>query len=347
MAPFGRIGRGGTGESQGMARDEAATCSAMSVSKTSLDDASLEDGTAEGRSNTGMSNDQDRISQDLARVPLGWTSRDWLSYWTRDDAEHEKSHHLHFWAPVEPLDNSTLIVSPLKRSEGITGLLRFYNSNGTLVSESSIAARHGQLAQLPLSAFLDGCETDQGFRHSHLELITSCECQGEIQFSSRLRSSFLTAAHRLSERESRAVPLTLSTNSRHVVALINPHDVQCVVKCRLFVGTRSPEEVCLLPPHGTVLISPEVLYASVINDLNKKKNTERSVGGQGAQKRSGSRDASKRAPHGRHFSGPMQGRNDALQAYLKLTTRSGKSLGYQILEERSFGQDGRTYGVLS
>ncbi len=258
---------------------------------------------------------------ELVRIPLGWTSRDWLSYWTRCDDDHAKSHHLHFWAPADPLDNATLIIHPLRKNAGITGSLRFHNSNGTLVNECTIATRPGQVAQLPLSAFLDGCETDQGFRHAHLELVTSAECHGEIQFSSRLRTSFFTPAHRLSEREPRAVPLSLSDTSRHVLALVNPHDVQCSVKCRLFVGTRSPEEVCLLPPHGTVLISPEVLFASVIE----------------AATTGSTKGSSRRSERG----------EAGVQAYLKLATRSGKWLGYQILEERSFGQDGSVYGVLS
>ncbi|MCB0328186.1 MAG: hypothetical protein KDD70_00945 [Bdellovibrionales bacterium] len=238
----------------------------------------------------------------------GWTSREGLSYWSRNENTGLKRHHLHFWAISDPLERVVLRIAPTHPGEGISGVLRFFNANGTVGSECQLVIKAGQMAQIPLNALLANCATDSGFRHSHLELETAEECTGELEFSSRTRSSFFSSLHRVVDREPRAFPVVVSPSYRHVLALVNPNDVQASLKCRMYLGSRTPEEACLLPPRSTVLLSPEVLFQRVISEV---------------------------APEGE------------IQAYVRLTTRSPKPLGFQVLEERIFESGERAYGVVS
>lgn len=243
---------------------------------------------------------------------VGWTSRENLAYRVMLDEEHEQgsehaSYFLHFWALVEPLERAVLRLFPVAKGAAITGSLKFYNSSGLCVNECAIACRPGQLVHLPLESFLDECETESGLRHAHVVLESSVECNGELEMSSRARTFFMPPLAQMDEQQPRAVPLLLAREQRHVVAIVNPNDVQCSVKCRLYVGSRTPEEVCLIPPRATVLVSPEVMFSPVLREFQQEE----------------------------------------LQAYLRIATRSPKSLGVQLLEERTFESGDKVYGVIA
>lgn len=250
---------------------------------------------------------------------VSWTSGEHLAFWARGDGDEGNdddesseleglSHHVHLWTIAEPLERSILRVYPTQRGADISGYIRFFNPRGVCVSECTIASRPGQLVQIPISSFLDECETDSGLRHAHAELVTTKQCSAELEMSSRTRSLFMPALHRIDDREPRALPIVLSGSYQHVFAIVNPNDIQCSVKCRLYVGSRTPEEVCLLPPRMTVLLSPEVLFGGVLREL---------------------------------------GEFEELQAYLRISTRSSKALGIQMLEERTFGGGEKVYGVVA
>ncbi|MCB0321533.1 MAG: hypothetical protein KDD60_11460, partial [Bdellovibrionales bacterium] len=204
-----------------------------------------------------------RIQQEL-----GVASGDWLAY---VDAE---GYHLHLWAVSDPFRGSILKLHPFTLTDSVTGILRFYNSKGECVNECTIASHPGQPISLDLDSFLVGCDTDSGMRHAHVEVVSATPCFGNLHISTSVRSVILPPFHRLASpssvqglngvaaqggwsRESRdsavrILPLSLSAEFNHVIAVVNLGDRQGTVRCKLYVDTRTPEQVCLIPPGGVV-----------------------------------------------------------------------------------------------
>ncbi|MCI5065972.1 hypothetical protein MRY87_09635 [bacterium] len=254
-------------------------------------------------------------TSEIISVGGAYTSRDWLTYWQEGSGEGPR-HHLHLWALVEPAEQCQLRVYPVQKNEGISGVLRCRSPRGEVVNECEISASVGQLVKLPISSFLEECETDGGCRHAHLELVTDVQVHGEVELSTRTRTTFLPPLHRLSEREPQAFPTTFGEQYRHLCVIVNPTEQQCAVRCRLYVGTRAPEETCLVPPNGVFLLSPEVLFSSLLSPLMEGK-------------------------------GGSEGASHEAQGYLRLLTRSGRALGFHVVEERTFASGERVFGALS
>ncbi len=242
------------------------------------------------------------------------SSDDWVTF------VDNGAHHLHFWVVTEPFNGSTLKLQPLSSTDSISGTLRFNNSRGECINECNIVARAGQQLALDLDSFMAGGETEGGLKHAHLQVITTVPCQGQIQISTSVRSILIPPLHNLSDRCPRAVPLSLSSCYNHVVALVNPFERQATVRCRLFIGTRNPEEVCLIPAKGTVVISPEVLFYTVLKELNIKGNSGND---------------------------PLNSGVSTQQGYLRFTTRHDKPLGFQLLEELTFSATEKVLGGIS
>ena len=236
-------------------------------------------------------------------------SKDFLQY------KDSNGYHLHFWAASEPFCGSTLRLYPSIKGENVSGVIRFRNSHGECFNECTVATRNGKPLALYLDSLLEYCETESGFRHCHIEVISKEQCRGHVQVSTNVRSAFLQPLHSVSEVAHRSFPLSFSSTTSHVVMLVNPSDRQISVRSRLYLSSRSPEEAFVLGPYATVLFSPQVMFYSVF---------EQCMG---------------------HLQ--VDGSQETEQGYLRFATRSKSPFGVQILEEFSHASGERTVGVIT
>ncbi len=170
----------------------------------------------------------------------------------------------HFWfAAFSGLDSAVYLSGGKDGSQ-----VRFaaYDCCGRTVNEGLLSVDPEKGASLHASHILEGCVTHGGFRQAHLELFQSAPDQ---HFPETRMQCFLEGgAHHILTSEPmpvmrtmpRCVPCTFSPRRNNTLLFLNPAEEDLRVRCRVFVGNRSPEEEFLIPSKGLSLVGIEVEF---------------------------------------------------------------------------------------
>ena len=208
---------------------------------------------------------------------------------------------------------------------------------------------------MPLDAFLESCKLESGFRQAQA-LVRS---QSLVQHLCAVRlhdsEGLFSAAIRIDEGSGDFLPVTICRSRSLMLGLLNLTSRESEVRCRLYVGVRSPEVSVTLPPGGTrmlcidgqggmgltdaVLRGKEITASPAASDVAVGRDTAgRESGGRGISKPLSSLVAG-RAEAGR-FENALRGQSSspavpeepAVQGYLRFTVADGGEVAVQVME---------------
>lgn len=161
-----------------------------------------------------------------------------------------------FWVASSGLFETSLIFysSPNQKKEHIAqGLL--YDSDGNHVNSLEYSFHSDKASVFEISSLMEGVKYEAGLKHGILDLKVSADMNVICRLHSHSAASLLSSLHELGRNEKAFLPLRFSTDTKIIAAVVNLSKEVNQVRCKLFIGKRTPEINLDLPPQSVRLIS--------------------------------------------------------------------------------------------
>lgn len=185
--------------------------------------------------------------------------------------------------------------------------LTVHDCDGLLVNQVGAIFPTGSVGTLELGQFLSGLKLEGGLKHALLSVEHPEFVRCVCRAQTQSAAAIIGEPLPLSIGKGAFFPVTFCGERKSVVALSNPTTQSVTAKCRLFQGKRTPEFTVSLPPLGSRIYGVESEFSEYL-----------------------SLDPG-------YFS----------QAYLRVTTKSSKSILVQILEVTEGGKGNRMVSFVS
>ena len=207
----------------------------------------------------------------------------------------------HFWVSSYPFFESTLFIVP-SPSESIDSTLSaserrcsaelfIYDSDGAEINKVKVEFPAGRVYILEVDPLLGSAKFESGLKHAHVVAHLNEGAAAFCRVHTRDAAAGIGESHQIDSTQATFFPLTISTDRANILCIVNQEATEATVRCRLFFGKRSPEASWTIPGNASRVVSIESEFAEYVG-----------------------------VEHG-----------DQVQAYLRLTTKSG-NLGVQLLE---------------
>lgn len=157
----------------------------------------------------------------------------------------------HYWVATYPYFETTLFVTSAAGMPRSATRIFLYDSDGAEVNRASIEFASGQVGILELDQFLGRCKLESGLKHAHLEVISGPGSRHQCRVHNAQGACLLGEGLQIDLEQSGFFPVLLGEGRSSMVAFVNHRHEEASVRCRLYVGKRSPETDILLPPMGT------------------------------------------------------------------------------------------------
>lgn len=163
-----------------------------------------------------------------------------------------------FWVCSDSHFATTLYIAPCQANAqanlGQFSVLSFYDSDGNLFNKARSKFSSTHVGALELDMFMGSCKLESGLRHAQLVVqspvgtkhFSSIATGGRVLISGD--PQIITAEHQ------EFVPLLLSEDRVAFVVLMNQSVEEQLVKCRMFIGSRTPDSEITIPAMGVRIL---------------------------------------------------------------------------------------------
>ncbi len=176
----------------------------------------------------------------------------------------------HFWISSYPFFESTLILLPgsprtLDAPKPIDGqrmsvALRVYDADGALVNDAQLEFPSNELQFFELEPLLGACKLESGMKHAHL-VVESEEGTGVYcRMHTRESAALLGEPISVTPTQGTFFPLTFASDRANLLCLVNRGESEATLRCRLFVGKRSPEASWAVPAFASRVVNVEAEF---------------------------------------------------------------------------------------
>lgn len=177
----------------------------------------------------------------------------------------------HYWVCSYPVvDTSLFLTSCLNGSGEVESeqvVLRLFDADGYLFNEVEYQFPSNRLGLLELESLMGGCKLESGFKHAHLELVSSTRVRSYLRIYNRAKAALLGTPLLLEADSSSFFPVVFAEDRAAFIAVVNVGKEESQLRCRLFCANRTPEMELTVPPYGVRLLSLEdefVEFASLL-----------------------------------------------------------------------------------
>lgn len=176
----------------------------------------------------------------------------------------------------------------------------FFDSDGAKCNQVTVRFPAVSVSVLEVEPFIESCKLESGVRHGRVAVEIPAGCGFSLRYQTTDGAVISEAPLRLSSERSAFFPVVLDPERMVCVALMNQDTAPAEVRCRLFLGKRSPEINWMIPGEGSRLLN-------IAEEFGSQFDHEIPVSSRG---------------------------------YLRLMTRSVKGLGLQMIERMPGAQGG-------
>ena len=277
---------------------------------------SANDSSSDSSSASAMSSDVAGSGESRAQVPVSNGPRE----------------ERHYWISTYPFFEASLFLSSQVTFPAQDALVsevthcQVYDSDGNSINEFQVLTQQGGLSVLELDQFLAACKMESGLKYAHLVVRLPHGVEDQVRIHTRLGASVVGPAVRIADRGATFFPIDVRNERSHFVALVNQSLQSAVVKLRLYLGRRSPEELVTIPPLGARLVRVETVFGDCFSAeelgglMSSGKGDEMSQPGAAATLTEAGTPT-------------MAAANDvAMQGYVRISSKSEGSVGIQLIE---------------
>lgn len=185
-------------------------------------------------------------------------------------SEPHSSHQ--FWVASSNFFETSIIFYPLPYRSNESGHDKdtfeaegeLYDCDGTLVNTLKYSFDVGKVTVLELSALMEGFKYESGLKHGIMVLKTGRNVGVQCRLHSHSAASFLGELKEVGKADRTFLPLRFSEGSKTLLSLVNLSKDLNQIKCKLFLGKRSPEISLSLPKQGVRLVSVNSEFTEAI-----------------------------------------------------------------------------------
>lgn len=172
----------------------------------------------------------------------------------------------HFWVVSSRYLQSALLLTPplslIQANYQVS--LELFDADGCRAGSMQAEFPAGQLGVIELDPLMSGCKFESGMRHGRVRIECAQGARVVCRYFSSDSVSLAESASALSLDRSTFFPLHFSGDRSEILAVMNSGSELLDVRCRLFVGKRSPEVVWSVPAGGTRLFDLREEFSSLL-----------------------------------------------------------------------------------
>jgi hypothetical protein len=173
----------------------------------------------------------------------------------------------HFWISSYPFFESTLLVVPSaaatldaqKPLEGqrLAVQMRVYDGDGELINDAQLEFPSSDIQFFELEPLLGACKLESGMKHAHLVVTAPSGTGVYCRMHTRESAALLGEPVLVDTTQGTFFPMTFASDRSNLLCIINRGAQEAVLRCRLFVGKRSPEASWTVPAWASKVVSIE------------------------------------------------------------------------------------------
>lgn len=199
---------------------------------------------------------------------------------TQDGAVFES----HFWAASFPFFKSTLFISPRvfgsnenqtddeqSASLVIDSLVRIFDADGDLINDIEVKSSANDITVLELDPFLGAAKLQGGQKHVHIYVKSEGPAFHMCRLHTAKGASTLGEPLPLSLEHSVFFPIRVGEERQNQLCVVSHNEQSSSVKCRLFMGARTPEFYFSIPANGSRIFGIEEEFADHLESLEGEK----------------------------------------------------------------------------
>ena len=215
----------------------------------------------------------------------------------------------HFWVASYPFFESTLFVlapSATDQQGELSSSIRIYDPDGAEINEISVGFRGAGVGVFELEQFLEACKLESGLKHAHVVVTSPFATRHWCRIHTRQGAAMLGEPVTVCDSEGAFFPITFARDRACLLCFVNYGEETARVRCRLFCGKRTPETFVAVPRLGARILVLQAQFPE--------------------------------------FASIDEGRQ--LQAYVRLSTQEGQSVGVQLVENLNASKDGGVFSAV-
>ena len=176
----------------------------------------------------------------------------------------------HFWISSYPFFESTLMLVPGAahtldapkpiETRRMSVTMRVYDSDGAEVNNARLEFPCGEIQLFEVEPLLGACKLESGLKHAHLAVSAAPDTGVYCRMHTRESAALLGEPLEVSAVQGAFFPLSFAADRSNLMCIINCGDSEAILRCRLFVGKRSPEGAWTIPAHASRVVSIEAEF---------------------------------------------------------------------------------------
>jgi hypothetical protein len=168
-----------------------------------------------------------------------------------------------FWVSSSPFFESVLFLTPslvpnelyLGENNVYNYLIKLYDSDGALVNELNYSITPFQLGVIELHNLMEGMKYESGIKHGWVDVVCERPSRMFCRLHAKSVATLMGELQPIGGQQRVCFPLTLGENRSAYLAAVNFSKEPSAVRCKLFIGKRSPEILFTVPGSGARLIN--------------------------------------------------------------------------------------------
>lgn len=204
----------------------------------------------------------------------------------------------HIWAATYPFIDSVLFISQASLPPGsghlptVDAIIQAFDPDGDCINEIFLNVPLTPVCAFPVDQFLESCKLEGGIKHAHLVVRTNLQSRVLCRLQSNQGAVLLGEPTKIFGEQATFFPIQVSANQTTIFPLLNYGNTPAVVRCRLYIGKRSPETSLVIPPRGCRVLNIKSDFEDFFPEASERPT----------------------------------------QAYVRLSTRSDRPVGIQMIE---------------
>ncbi|MDC0358234.1 hypothetical protein OAO01_05400 [Oligoflexia bacterium] len=169
----------------------------------------------------------------------------------------------HFWVCSFPFFETTLFILPPVCSEESSctstfeSLVSFFDADGSLINEVSVVVPKAEIGVLEVDQCMGSCKLEGGLKHGHIVVTSAPGSKHFCRMHTGEGAALLGEPTVLQKEQSNFFPLTFSEEKSSFLCVVNHGEEEAHLKCRLFLGKRTPDFSCSVPAFGSRVFNVE------------------------------------------------------------------------------------------
>lgn len=168
-----------------------------------------------------------------------------------------------FWVSSSPFFETVLFLSPglapqdaeAASISSVNYSVKLYDADGALVNEIAYQVAPTQVGILELHTLMEAVKYESGIKHGWVDVVSECPSKIYCRLHARSVATLMGELHSIGSQQRVCFPLSLGQHRSSYLAVVNFSKETSAVRCKLFVGKRSPEILLSIPGSGSRLIS--------------------------------------------------------------------------------------------